>query len=112
MRIKAITTNLFCILFQYLSSIWMLSCIWTTYIGDTTNDTKLKIYHVIRVHVCKSKGVPVSAVHLHTVQHLLHALVLGVRKAFRLTTGAWLSLLYDHIQAGSTEVFATARGLV
>ena len=34
------------------------------------------------------------------------------QKSVRLTTGAWLSLLYDHIQAGSAEVFATARGLV
>ena len=86
----------------------MLSCIWTMYTGDTTNDTKLKIHHVIRVHACKSKGAPMSAVHLHTIQHLLHALVLGIRKAFRLITGAWLFLLYDHIQAGSAEVFATA----
>ena len=66
----------------------MLSCIWTTYIGDKTNDTKLKIYHVICVHACKSKGAPMSAVHLHTVQHLLHALVFEVRKVFRFTTGA------------------------
>ena len=56
--------------------------------------------------------VPVGAVYLHVVQCLLHTLVFKVGKAFALTTGARLFILFDYFQAGFTEVLATACGLV
>lgn len=49
---------------------------------------------------------------LEIIQCLLHTLVFKVRKVPGLTTGAWLFLLLDFLQAGCTEVLATAGGLV